>query len=211
MFKDRIDGGRQLAQALSYLKGQNAAVLAIPRGGVVIGAQIAKVLNMPLDIIIPRKIGAPGNPELAIGAVAGEGVTYLKQDLIGLLHVGQEYLDGEIKRQVAEIKRRQENYLQGRKPVEIEGKTAVIVDDGIATGSTAIAAIRAVKAKKPQKTILAVPVAPPEGKEAVQAEADEVMVLQTPEPFYAVGQFYQVFEQTTDEEVRNLLRRLVDS
>lgn len=205
MFINRQDAGRQLAAGLSGLKDQEAVIMAIPRGGVVVAAEVAKKLNLPLGLIIPRKIGAPGNPELAIGAVAGEGVTFLNQQIIQALGISQAYLDQEIKLQVEEIKRREESYLQGKKRLSVEGKIAVVIDDGIATGATAIAAIRALKQQKPSKTILAVPVAPQESKKAMESEADEVVVLQTPPVFYAVGQFYQSFEQTTDEEVKELL------
>ncbi len=208
MFKNRKDAGAQLSIALDFLRGQDAVILAIPRGGVVVAAQVAKELGLPLDLIIPRKIGAPGNLELAIGAVAGSGEPYLKRDLIRMLGVSEDYIQKETKRQVAEIKRREEIYLQKKSRVKIEGKTVVIVDDGIATGSTAIAAVRTVRQQNPAKVILAVPVASPEGKKALEAEADEVIVLEAPESFMAVGQFYEEFEQTSDEEVKDLLSQI---
>lgn len=206
MFQDREDAGSQLAKALDFLKGQDAVILGIPRGGVVVGAEVAKAFNLPLSVIIPRKIRAPDNPELAIGAVAGDGITFLKEDLILALSVTPQYLEQEINRQVIEIKRREKNYIT--KKEEITGKIVVIVDDGIATGSTAIAAVRAAKAQCPSKVILAVPVAPPEGKRTLEQEADQVVVLDAPETFYAVGQFYEHFEQTSDEEVKNLLSQI---
>ncbi len=205
MFANRESAGSQMAQRLNDFKGKNAVVLGIPRGGVVVGAEVAKELGLPLSVIIPRKIGAPGNPELAIGAVAGEGITFLNQRIIKTLGVSEQFLQDEIQRQVREIKRREENYLQGYGQVEVQGKIAIVVDDGIATGSTAIVAIRAVKKQNPEKVILAVPVAPAEANKLLEEEADEVIVLDTPPVFYAVGQFYESFEQTTDEEVKKLI------
>ena len=205
MFANRESAGSQMAQRLNDFKGKNAVVLGIPRGGVVVGAEVAKELGLPLSVIIPRKIGAPGNPELAIGAVAGEGITFLNQRIIKTLGVSEQFLQDEIQRQVREIKRREENYLQGYGQVEIQGKIAIVVDDGIATGSTAIVALRAVKKQNPEKVILAVPVAPLDANKLLEDEADEVIVLDTPPVFYAVGQFYESFEQTTDEEVKKLI------
>ncbi len=204
MFKDRKEAGKLLASELSYLK-DNSVIIAIPRGGVVIGAEVAKELKLPLTIIVPRKIGAPDNPELAIGAVAGAGSTFLNERIIKTLGVTKEYLDDEIRHQVEEIKRRENSYLKGKKSLSIKGKTAILVDDGLATGATATVAVRALKEQNPEKVILAVPVAPEESKLMLEKEADEVIVLQTPAMFYAVGQFYQFFEQTTDEEVKELL------
>lgn len=205
MFTNRESAGRQLAQKLNDFKGENAVVLAIPRGGVGVAAEIAKELDLPLGLIIPRKIGAPGNPELAIGAVAGEGDTFLNEGLIKTLGVTEDYLQSEILRQVAEIKRREEIYLQGHKQPDVHGKIAIVVDDGIATGSTAIAAVRAIKKQDPEKVVLAVPVTPSESKRLLEQEADELVVLDVPAEFYAVGQFYESFEQTTDEEVKELI------
>lgn len=205
MFIDREDAGRKLAARLSYLKDEDAVVLAIPRGGVVVGVQVAKELSLPLGLIIPRKIGAPGNPELAIGAVAGIGAAFLNEQLIKTLNVSEEYIKKEIKHQLDEIKRREQIYLQGKSPIPVEGKIALVVDDGLATGATAIAAVRALRLQKPSKIILAVPVAPFDSKEALGKEADEVVVLDVPPVFYAVGQFYENFEQTSDEEVKQIL------
>ena len=205
MFVDRQDAGRKLGLRLSYLKGQNAVVMAIPRGGVVVASVVAKELSLPLGLVIPRKIGASGNPELAIGAVAGEGMTFLNDELIRALNINAGYIESEIKREVEEIKRRQNLYLQGKPQPEITNKIAVVVDDGLATGATAIAAVRALRGQNPSKIILAVPVAPEDSKRLLEKEADEVVILETPPVFYAVGQFYENFEQTTDKEVQGLL------
>jgi putative phosphoribosyl transferase len=204
MFRDREEAGRQLAEALVDLKGQDVVVLGIPRGGVAVAAVVAERLEAPLDVIIPRKIGAPGNPELGLGAVA-EGVEVLDERLIRALGVTQDYLDEEIAAQREEIRRRQAAYRKGRPEVPLEGKAAVVVDDGVATGGTAAAALRSVRKRGASRVILAVPVAPAEGVARLSREADEVRALAQPEPFYAVGQWYMDFPQTSDDEVIELL------
>ncbi len=165
---------------------------------------VADALPAPLDVVIPRKLGAPGNPELGVGAVA-EGVEVLDERLVRVLGVDQHYLDEEIAAQQEEIARRSAAYRQGRGPVDLRGKVAVVVDDGVATGGTAVAALRWARAKGAGRVVLAVPVAPPDAVERLGKEADEVVVLATPEPFYAVGQWYQDFPQISDQEVVELL------
>lgn len=206
MFKDRIDAGQKLANRLEkeYEKG-DAVVLAIPRGGVVVGDQVARILQLPLDIVIPRKIGAPDNPELAIGAVA-PGTTIINEQLVADLEVPQEYIQAEAERQKREISRRMRDYLGNRIPPEIRGKTSIIVDDGVATGFTALAAIASVKSQHPKKTVLAVPVASTEAYKRLKKEVDEIVCLRVESLFFAVGQFYEDFEQTTDAEVVNILK-----
>lgn len=206
-FRDRRDAGQRLAQALQGLRGRGPFVLAIPRGGIVVGFEVARALDAPLDVVVPRKLRAPYNPELAIGAVAHDGSVYLDATVAGSIKVTDEYLKEEIEYQLDEIRRRMQLYRGDRPPPDLSGRAAVLVDDGIATGSTMIAALRATRASGPAMLAAAVPVAPPEGVESLRREADDVVCLHTPMLFYAVGQFYDDFAQTTDEEVIALLRR----
>ena len=206
IFEDRIDAGKKLAERLEEYRGPETIVLAIPRGGVVLGYEVAQSLGAPLDVIVPRKIGAPGQPELAIGAI-GDDQVVLDQSIIGYLNVPRSYLDEEIERQKAEIERRMHLY-RGDKPFpDLTDKTVLLVDDGMATGSTTLAAARALRVKRPGRLILAVPVAPPESVAKLRPEVDEIIVLQTPDPFNAVGAWYTKFDQTTDDEVIELLSR----
>jgi putative phosphoribosyl transferase len=205
IFADRADAGTRLAEALRHL-GPKAIVLAIPRGGVIVGDVVARELGVRLDVVVPRKVGAPGNPELAIGAVA-PGVRVLDPRMIRALGVSERYLEREIESQEAEIERRQRAYRGGRPPQPIPGRVAIVVDDGVATGSTAIAALRWARAQGAERVVLAVPVAPPQTIERLWAEADEVVALETPQPFLAVGEWYRDFDQTTDEQVVSALAR----
>ncbi len=206
-YADRRDAGRRLAEALSFLKGRpDLLVLAVPRGGVVVGTEVARALGAPLDVIIARKIGAPDNPELAIGAVAADGTLVLDEDLVGRLGVSDSYIKAATERDRQEIERRLRAYRGDRPPPAVEGKTVVLVDDGVATGATTLAAIRSLRKQHPRELILAVPVGPPETIAMLNREVDRTVVLQTPELFWAVGAFYQAFEQTTDEEVVDLLK-----
>jgi putative phosphoribosyl transferase len=204
IFADRRDAGERLAAALDHLRGEAVVVLGIPRGGVEVAKVVAQELGAPLDVVIPRKIGAPGNPELGLGAVA-EDVEVLDEHLIRVLAVSEDYLTQEIARQREEITRRSSAYRRGRPPIALEGKIAVIVDDGVATGGTAVAALRWAHAHGAKRVVLAVPVAPVEATRRLQADADEIVVLASPEPFYAVGQWYRSFPQTSDERVVELL------
>jgi len=204
MFRDREDAAEQLANSLSDLKGEDVVVLGIPRGGVEVAAVVARRLGAALDVVIPRKVGAPGNPELGLGAVA-EDVEVLDERLIRVLAVKEDYLRSEIAAQQEEIARRSSAYRGDRPPVSLEGKVAVVVDDGVATGGTAAAALRWARARGARKVILAVPVAPAEAVHRLEREADEVRVLATPEPFYAVGQWYDTFPQVSDDRVVELL------
>ena len=204
IFADRMEAGDRMGLALRSLAGSNAVVLAIPRGGVIVGEATAGALGAPLDVVVPRKIGAPGNPELAIGAVA-PGIRVLDPRMVGGLGVSDAYLDREIASQEAEIERRQHTYRQGRPPQPVEGRVAIVVDDGVATGSTAVAALRWARGQGAERVVLAVPVAPPQSLERLRAEADDVVVLETPTPFFAIGPWYADFSQTTDDEVCRLL------
>ncbi len=206
LFRDRKDAGRRLGAALQNVQPP-AYVLAIPRGGVVVGAEVASVLGAPLDVIVPRKLRAPENPELAIGAVAHDGTVYLDPGLEGALASDSIYLREEVRRQQEEITRRMMVYRGTQDYPDLANHTVCIVDDGIATGSTMIAAIRAVRGMKCRKIVAAVPVAPADGVQRLREEADEVVCLHVPFAFYAVGQFYDDFAQTTDEEVIALLQR----
>jgi len=208
MFNDRAEAGRALAKSLSDYKGKKVVVFAIPRGGVVLAYEVAKALDAPLDLIIPRKIGAPNEPEFAIGAVTEDGTTILNQDAIQYLGVPDVYIQQEVKRQIAEIKRRMERYLGYRPRPSVEGKTVILVDDGVATGATIRAAIASIKKKKPDSIVLAIPVGPPDTVEELRKEVDLVVCLMTPEPFFAIGQFYRRFEQLNDEEVVQILDKL---
>jgi putative phosphoribosyl transferase len=206
IFADRVEAGERLGEALRPLAGSNAVALAIPRGGVIVGEAAARALGAPLDVVVPRKIGAPGNPELAIGAVA-PGIRVLDRRMVGGLGVSDAYLDREIAAQEAEIERRQHAYRQGRPPQPVEGRVAIVVDDGVATGSTAVAALRWAREQGAARVVLAVPVAPPQSLERLHGEADDVVVLETPSPFFAVGEWYRDFDQTTDRQVVEALAR----
>jgi len=206
-FRDRQEAGQLLAQALAFLKGrEDVIVLGIPRGGVVVAAEVARALGAPLDVYITRKIGAPYNPELAIGAIASSGDVVLDQALIASLGVSPEYVENETERQRREIQRRLKRYRGDRPTQELEGKAVLLVDDGVATGATTLAAIRALKKQKPAELILAIPVGPPNTVARLRKEVDRLVCLETPELFWAVGAFYQIFDQTSDEEVVRLLQ-----
>lgn len=204
MFADRIEAGARLAEALEHLAGEDVVVLGVPRGGVEVAAEVARARGWPLDIVIPRKIGAPFNPELGLGAIA-PGVRVLDERMIRTLNVSPDYLEEEISAQEEEIHRRTEAYRGGRPPVDVRGKVAVVVDDGVATGGTAAAALRWARASRASRVVLAVPVAPADAVRRLSSEADDIYVLAQPEPFYAVGQWYREFPQVEDERVIELL------
>ncbi len=204
-FRDRREAGAKLAEALSRYVGQKGVVLGLPRGGVVVGYEIARHLKMPLDVVIVRKIGAPENPEYALGAVAENGEVLLDHEAVRMFGVPRSYLQREIDRQKEEIERRKQLYRGGRSLRPLAGLLVIVVDDGIATGFTMKASLRAIRAEGPRKLVMAVPVAPPESFKSLEAEADEAICLHQPYPFFAVGQFYRDFAQVTDEEVIALL------
>lgn len=208
-FRDRREAGQKLAEALSFLEGRkDVLVLGIPRGGVVVAAEVARALGAPLDVFITRKIGAPGNPELAIGAVASSGELVIDEGLVLGLGVSPRYVEEETERQKQEIARQMTLYRGHRPPPQLTGKTVVLIDDGVATGATTLAALRALRATDPAELILAIPVGPPDTVERLSAEADRVVCLHTPAWFWAVGAFYEDFSQTPDEEVIRLLQEM---
>ncbi len=208
-FEDRADAGRRLADALLHLKGEAPIVLALPRGGVPVAFEVANALEAPLDVVLVRKIGAPGQKELGLGAVVdgAHPQIVLNQDIVSAVQPGDDYIRAESARELAEIERRRTLYRPGRPPLLVENRTVVVVDDGIATGGTVKAVLKALRESHPGKLILAVPVAPADSLPDLVRLADDVVVLATPEPFYAVGAYYRDFTQTSDEEVIDLLAR----
>jgi putative phosphoribosyl transferase len=207
VFKNRAEAGRKLASMLTNYKNQDIVVLGIPRGGVPVALEVARVLEAPLDVIVVRKLGAPDQPELGVGAVVDgdHPESFLNVELIEQLGVTREYLQEEMKEQLKEIHRRQRLYRGERSRVPLSGRTVIVVDDGIATGGSIRAALRGVRREKPARVVLAVPVAPVESIEALRDEADEIVCFSSPPAFYAVGQFYRDFHQVSDDEVIRLL------
>lgn len=205
LFKNRKDAGAQLAAALQMLSLKTGIVIGLPRGGVVVAAEVAKGLHLPLDVIIPRKIGAPFNPELAIGALAGD-IVLLNDEMIAGFAINHAYLDEEIAKEKKEAARRLSLYRSGKPAQDFHGKTVILVDDGIATGATMRASIRYLQKCQVMRLIVAVPVAPLEAIQKLRKEGLEVICLSTPASFYAVGQFYEDFPQTEDAEVIALLK-----
>jgi len=206
-FKNRKDAGKKLSESLKEIVTniENAVILAIPRGGVEVGYEVSSETGIPLDVVIPRKLSAPGNPELAIGAVTGDGSVYIDEKLIRYLGIKESYIIKEVEEKLGEIKKRESIYRGENPPLDIEGKTVIIIDDGIATGATMISALYALRNKNPGRIIVAIPVAPQDAVERVKEVADDVICLHSPEMFFAVGQFYEDFRQTTHEEVLDLL------
>jgi putative phosphoribosyl transferase len=208
-FVDRTEAGRKLAKALARYKSQQPLVLALPRGGVPIAAEVATALDAPLDLILVRKIGVPYQPELAMGAVVdgAEPVTVRNEDVIRLAGVSEPEFNTIRDQQLAEIERRRKVYLGDRPHTPLAGRCIIVIDDGIATGATTRAALRATRLRKPSRLVLAVPVAPTDTLEKLRGEADEVVCLEDYENFGAIGLFYSDFRQTSDEEVIELLAR----
>jgi putative phosphoribosyl transferase len=207
LFDDRYDAGRRLAVALAGYRGREPVVLALPRGGVPVGFEVAKALQAPLDVLLVRKIGAPGQPELGLGAVVdgSDPQVVLTPSVVAAVAPQPGYIETETKRQLVEIERRRRHYTAGRPPPSPSGRTVIVVDDGIATGGTVRAALRGLARTDPARLILAVPVAPADSLAELEPECDDIVCLTTPEPFYAVGQHYRDFTQTGDEEVVRLL------
>jgi putative phosphoribosyl transferase len=208
-FKNRSDAGRKLAAVLAEYKDLQPVILALPRGGVPVAAEVASRLKAPLDLILVRKIGVPFQPELAMGAVAdgGSPLVVRNEDLIGRIGIGEADFDAACDAERDEIERRRQRYLGRRRRVDIEGRTAIVIDDGVATGATTRAALRAARMRAPKRLILAVPVAPAESLPALRKEADDVVCLERHEPFEAIGCYYGDFRQVSDEDVVGILAR----
>lgn len=207
-FADRTEAGKMLGEALSDYAGKtDVVVLGLPRGGVPVAYEVAKALAAPLDLWLVRKLGVPGQEELAMGAMAGKDTRVLNQEIINLLNIDQASLNATIVKEQAELERRNRLYRQGMPPPDIQGKTIILVDDGLATGATMRASIVSLRHAGAARIIVAVPVAAASASEKIRKEADEVVCLYMPEPFYGVGQWYDDFSQTTDEEVLALLDR----
>jgi putative phosphoribosyl transferase len=206
-FADRTQAGRLLAGPLQRFAGpdRQAIVLGLPRGGVPVAFEVAHALRLPLDVYLVRKLGAPGFEELAMGAIATGGIRVLNRRVIEDLHITKDQLESVLESETAELLRRERVYRQDRPPLELEGRTAILVDDGLATGSTMRAAIASLRAQRAREVIVAVPVAPPDTCAELDVESDGAVCLATPQPFMAVGQWYEEFSPPSDEEIREQL------
>jgi putative phosphoribosyl transferase len=211
LFADRVDGGKRLGielrRRLPRLPDEDPLVLAIPRGGVPVGCEVARAIDAPLDLFIARKLGAPGHEELGIGAVAPGGTRFLDTDAIRALDVSDAYIEEVTRKELAELERRLQLFRGNRPPPRIEGRSVVLVDDGLATGVTALASLAALRLGRPRRLVFAAPVCSVEGAQAIARQADDVVCVATPDRFFGVGAWYHDFTQTTDEEVVDLLAR----
>jgi predicted phosphoribosyltransferase len=208
VFRDRVEAGRSLAARLAHYAGRaDVLVLALPRGGVPVAFEVARALGAPLDVFVVRKLGVPGQEELAMGAVATGGARVLNESVVKGAGISLHVIEAVTARERQELARRERLYRGDRPPPDVRAKTAILVDDGLATGATMLAAVQALRAQQPARIVVAVPIAAPETCEALQQDVDEIVCAVTPEPFYAVGMWYEDFSQTTDEEVRALLAR----
>ncbi|MDB5353446.1 MAG: putative phosphoribosyltransferase [Planctomycetota bacterium] len=206
-YRDRIEAGRYLAEKLAhYACRPDVLVLGLPRGGVPVAYEVARALGAPLDVFLVRKLGVPGYEELALGAIATGGIRLLNEDVVRILDIPREVIDAVTAMERAELERREREYRGDRPPPEIEGRTVILVDDGLATGASMRAAVAAVRQRHPARIVVAVPIAATSTCERFRDEVDETVCARTPEPFYAVGLWYEDFSQTTDDEVRELLR-----
>jgi putative phosphoribosyl transferase len=206
-FRDRFHAGRRLAAALQpYVGRPNLLVLALPRGGVPVGYEVARALNAPLDVMLVRKLGVPGHEELAMGAIASGGIRIVSDDVVTALGIPERVIASIAANEEEELERRERSYRDDRPPLEVKGRTVILVDDGLATGSTMRAAAAALRAQHPERLVVAVPVAPPETCASLRNEVDDLVCARAPEPFFAVGNWYDDFSQINDEEVRQLLR-----
>jgi predicted phosphoribosyltransferase len=210
-FRDRTEAGQVLAQQLQHLAGDpHLLVLALPRGGVPVGYELAKALGAPLDVFVVRKLGVPGHEELAFGAIASGPVVVLNDDVVRALRITREMIEAVAAQETREVERRERTYRGDRPPVDPAGRVVVLVDDGLATGATMRAAVRALRNKGAKRLIVAVPTAAPQTCDEFRSEVDEIVCAMTPEPFEAVGLWYEDFSQTTDEEVQDLLERAAE-
>ncbi len=208
LFRDRADAGRILAARLGiYANRHDVIVMALPRGGVPVGFEVARVLHAPLDVFVVRKLGVPGEEELAMGAVATGGVRVLNESVIQTLGIPAPVVESVARREEEEVRRRERAYRDDRPQPELENRTVILVDDGLATGSTMRAAVRALRAFAPERIVVAVPTGSPQACEQFRGVVDEVVCAATPEPFHSVGVWYDDFSQTSDAEVHNLLQR----
>jgi putative phosphoribosyl transferase len=208
LFRDRTEAGRLLEARLEEYAGKpDVIVLALPRGGVPVAYEVARALHAPMDVFVVRKLGIPGQEELAMGAVATGGVRVLNDQVVRGLGIPDYVIDAVVDWETEELQRRERVYRGDRPPPDVRGKTVILVDDGLATGSTMLVAVRALRQQGPARIVVAVPVASPDTCELLKAHVDEVVCAATPEPFYAVGLWYRDFSQTTDDEVRELLAR----
>ncbi|PYQ39348.1 MAG: phosphoribosyl transferase [Acidobacteria bacterium] len=206
LFRDRADAGRHLLSKLGAYEGRpDVLVLGLPRGGIPVGYEVARGLGAPLDVFVVRKLGVPGQEELAMGAIATGGVRIVNRDVVDALHIPPHVVDRAAAEEARELERRQQSYRGERPEPRVEGQTVILVDDGLATGSTMRAAVAALRQQGPARIVIAVPVAAPSTCQELRQEVDEIVCFATPEPFMAVGRFYDDFAQTTDEEVRELL------
>jgi len=208
IYRDRIDAGKQLAARLSHYANRDyVLVLALPRGGVPVAYEVAKALHAPLDIFLVRKLGVPGHEELAMGAISTGGVRVINADVVDYLRIPARAVDAVVDTELRELERRERLYRGSRAEPDVSGKTLILVDDGLATGSTMRAAVEALRQQNPARIVVAVPVSAPETCDEYRMGVDEIICAQTPEPFMGVGMWYRDFSQTTDEEVREILAR----
>jgi putative phosphoribosyl transferase len=206
-FRDRVEAGKKLADALKEFRGKDTIVLGIPRGGVVVAAEVAESLEAPLDVVITRKIEAPGEPEFALGAVTQEGEAIIDRQAAESLGASQRYLDSQIELKRGEVRERMLRFRGERSYPGLEGKVVIIVDDGIATGSSVSAAVMSVRKRSPKAVVVAVPVAPADSVETLSEDGTQVVCLETPAEFMAIGEFYQDFQQVEDAEVVRILEK----
>jgi putative phosphoribosyl transferase len=206
LFKDRVDAGRKLAKELfKYANRSDVLILALPRGGVPVAFEVAKELNVKMDVFIVRKLGVPGNEELAMGAIASDNIRVLNEDVVRSFQIPKRVIDTVTEKELRELERRERSYRGNKPKPEIQNMNVILIDDGLATGATMRAAVDALKTKNPDKIIVAVPTAAPNTCEFFRGEVDEVICVATPEPFYGVGTWYEDFSQTSDKEVCKLL------